>query len=189
MTSTKPKWPLFLLAWLSLIPIFGFFIGSAAAGWGLVSSRPRALVAAAIGAGGALLNLVGLIALGVMTLGSDQPELARARLAATQQGLVSVVIGLEAYRRREGAYPLSLSVFTERVDFRRPVNPIDPSGGFFPPRLFEYHPAEDRQTYQLFSVGPDRKSGTSDDIYPELPDSLRDQSGLRIKAPSERNRP
>jgi hypothetical protein len=181
MTAPKPKWPLFLLAWLSLIPIFGFFIGSMAAGWGLVSSRPKALVAAGIGAGGALLNLVGMIALGFMTLGSNRPELVEARRAATQQGLVEVVAALEAYRQREGAYPASLRVFTERVDFRHPINPIDPSGGFFPPRLFEYHPDENRQTYQLYSVGPDKKPGTSDDIYPELPDSMRQQSGLRIK--------
>ena len=177
----KGRWPLFLLAWLSLIPIFGFFIGSVAAGWGLVSTRPRALVAAAIGAGGALLNLAALVVLGVMTVGSDRPEIVEARRAATQRGLVEVVVALEAYRRREGAYPLTLGVFTERVDFRHPVNPIDPSGGFFPPRLFEYHPAEDRQTYQLFSVGPDKKPGTPDDIYPELTDSLREQSGWRIK--------
>lgn len=180
MTEAKPKWPLFLLAWLSLIPIFGFFIGSAAAGWGLVSTRPRALVAAGIGAGGALLNLVALVALGAMTLGSDRPELVEARRAATQQGLVEIVAALEAYHRRERAYPVSLRVFTERVDFRHPVNPIDPSAGLFPPRFFEYHPSEDRQTYQLYSVGPDKKPGTPDDIYPELPDSLRD-SGLRIK--------
>lgn len=189
MTGTKPRWPLFLLAWLSLIPIFGFFIGSMAAGWGLVSSRPRALVAAAIGAGGALLNLAGLIALAIMTVGSDRPEFALARRAATQRGLVEVVAGLETYRRREGAYPTSLGVFTERVDFRHPINPLDPSGGFFPPRLFEYHPAEDRQTYQLFSMGPDKKAGTSDDIYPELPDSLREHSGLRIKSPSREGPP
>lgn len=180
MTEPKPKWPLFLLAWLSLIPIFGFFIGSAAAGWGLVSTRPRALVAAGIGAGGALLNLVALIALGAMTLGSDQPELAEARRVATQRGLVEIVAALEAYHHRERAYPPSLRVFTERVDFKHPVNPIDPSAGFFPPRFFEYHPSEDRQTYQLYSVGPDKKPGTPDDIYPELPDSLHD-AGLRIK--------
>jgi hypothetical protein len=183
VTGPKAKWPLFLLAWLSLIPVFGFFIGSIAAGWGLVSSRPRALVAAGIGAGGALLNLGALIALGIMTLGSDRPELAEARRAATQRGLVEVVQALEAYRRREGAYPVSLGVFTERVDFRNPVNPIDPSGGFFPPRFFEYRPAADRQTYELFSVGSDKKPGTADDIFPELPDSVRVQSGLRIKSP------
>lgn len=182
MTGPRPKWPLFLLAWLSLIPIFGFFIGSVAAGWGLVSTRPRALVAAGIGAGGALLNLVAMITFGAMTL-RDRPELAEARRVATQRGLVDIVVALETYRRREGAYPVSLGVFTERVDFRRPVNPIDPSGGFFPPRLFEYHPAEDRQTYRLYSAGPDKKPDTPDDIYPDLPDSLRHESGLRIKAP------
>lgn len=180
MTGPKPKWPLFFLAWLSLVPILGFFIGSVAAGWGLVSSRPRALVAAGIGAGGALLNLVAMIALSAITLSSNRPELAEARRIATQRGLVEVVGALEGYRRREGAYPTTLGAFTQRVDFRHPVNPIDPSGGFFPPRLFEYHPAEDRQTYQLYSVGPDKKPGTPDDIYPELPDSLRQLSGLRI---------
>jgi len=97
----KPKWPLFLMAWLSLVPLLGFFFGSAAAGWGLVSSRPRALVAAGIGAGGALLNIVALVALGAFVL-RDRPELAAAKAEATRQGLVEVVEALEAYRAQEG---------------------------------------------------------------------------------------
>ncbi len=175
---SKRAWPLFLLAWLSLIPIVGFFFGSLAAGWGLVSSRPRALVAAAIGAGGAVLNLVAMVALALFSLG-DRAEFAEAKRAATRQGLLEVVQALEAYRQREGSYPNTLTVFTQQANFRRPVNPLDPSAGFFPPRLFEYRLAPDGQSYELFSVGPDKEPGTEDDILPELPDSLRGRSGLR----------
>ncbi len=177
MTEPKPRWPLFLLAGLSFIPVLGFFFGSLAAGWGLISSRPRALVAAAVGATGAVLNMAGLIALTIFTL-RDRPEFAAAKLAATREGLREVVEALESYRDREGNYPADLNILVQQAG-RRPVYPVDPSAGFFPPRFFEYRLGPDGLSYQLFSVGPDRQAGTEDDIYPELPDSLRDRAGLR----------
>jgi hypothetical protein len=175
----KRPWPLFLLAWLSLVPILGFFFGSLAAGWGLVSSRPRALVAAGIGAGGAILNLVALLALMALSL-RDRPEFAAAKQVATRQSLIQVVEALEAYHSRVGSYPPSLTALTQQTGFRRPVNAFDPSAGFFPPRLFEYRLAPDGQSYVLFSAGPDKRPGTEDDMVPELPDSLRERAGLRI---------
>ncbi len=174
----KAKWPLFLLAWLSLIPGIGFFLGSMAAGWGLVSSRPRALVAAGIGAGGALLNLIGLMVLGAYLL-RDRPELAAAKVEATRQGLVEVVIALDAYRQQEGSYPSSLTILQRKLGFQRPVNVLDPSAGFLPPKPYQYELAPDGQTYRVFSVGPDKALGTSDDIFPVLPDSLAARSGFR----------
>jgi hypothetical protein len=179
----KPKWPLFLLAWLSLVPILGFFFGSLAAGWGLVSSRPRALVAAGIGAGGALLNLIGLFGLAAFVL-RDRPELALAKAEATRQALVEVVAGLETYREQNGSYPASLPELSQRLGLRHPVNVLDPSAGFFPPRPFQYELGPDGGTYRLYSVGADKEPGTPDDIFPALPDSLAARSGLRN--PSDR---
>ncbi len=174
----KPKWPLFLLAWLSLIPFLGFFFGSLAAGWGLVSSRPRALVAAGIGAGGALLNVIALVGLTSYLL-RDRPELAQAKAEASRRGLVEVVEALEVYHAEQGSYPPSLAVLPQKLGLRHPVNFYDPSGGFFPPRPFEYELGADGQTYRVYSAGRDRKPGTSDDLFPELPDSLAARSGYR----------
>jgi hypothetical protein len=58
MHRTKRSWPLFLLAGSSFLPGFGLFFGAVAATWGLVSDRPRAMLAAGVGATGALLNLL-----------------------------------------------------------------------------------------------------------------------------------
>lgn len=162
--APKPAWPLFLLAGLSLIPGFGFLIGSVAAGWGLVSSRPRALVAAAVGAGGALLNLVGFLVLG-SSLGNN-PAMREARLEITRQYLVEVAAALETYRKEQGQYPPSLIAMQQKFGFRRPVNIFDPSAGLLGFKPFHYTLAPDGKSYDLFAVGPDGQAGTGDDLRP-----------------------
>ncbi|MGQ0703880.1 MAG: type II secretion system protein GspG [Gemmatimonadales bacterium] len=178
----KPAWPLFLFAGLSFIPVLGFFIGSVAAGWGLVSSRRRALVAAGIGAGGALLNLVGLFALGVLMETKGGPELQQARIQVTRQSLLEVVTALETYREEAGHYPTSLVALQQRFGLRRPVNIADPTAGIFRFRPYQYELGPDGMSYDLFAVGPDRKPGTADDIRPALPDSLEGKVGLKGKS-------
>jgi len=161
----KPSWPLFLLAGLSLIPGFGFFIGSVAAGWGLVSSRPKALIAAAVGAGGAMLNLVGFLVLG-SSIGNN-PAMLEARLEITRQYLVEVVDALETYRREQGQYPPSLLAMQQKFGLRRPVSIFDPSAGLLGFKPFHYTLAPDGKTYDLFAVGPDGEPGTADDMRPQ----------------------
>lgn len=175
----KPAWPLFLLAGLSFIPILGFFIGSVAAGWGLVSSRRRALVAAGIGAGGALLNLIALFGLGLMLGTKGGPELEQAQAQIARQSLFEVVMALEAYREAEGHYPPSLGALQQRLGFRRPVNIADPTAGIFRFRPYQYELAPDGASYDLYAVGLDRQPGTADDIRPEVPDSLEGRVGLK----------
>jgi heme A synthase len=77
----KPKraWPLFLLAGASFLPGFGVFFGAAAVTWGLISDRPRAMVAAGLGAAGAVLNLIG----GALLVWQVQKTPAYASVGAT----------------------------------------------------------------------------------------------------------
>jgi len=174
----KAAWPLFLLAGLSIVPGLGFLLGSLAAGWGLVSSRPRALVAAGIGAAGALLNVAALILFGFLA-DRNTPGLAEARLQISRQQLGEVLTALEAFREEEGRYPPSLMVMQRKFGLRRPVPILDPAGGLFSMRPFQYQLAPDGASYDLYSVGRDGQAGTEDDIRPEVPDSMRGRVGLR----------
>ncbi|HLB55370.1 MAG TPA: hypothetical protein VJK71_09700 [Gemmatimonadales bacterium] len=175
--SPKPAWPLFLLGGLSFVPGLGFLLGSVAAGWGLVSSRPRALVAAAIGAVGAVLNLIGFLVLGSQVFNS--PELQQAKLELARQGLAEVVEAVELYRKEQGSYPPSLIVLSQKFGLQRPVRIFDPSAGLLGLRPFQYRLAPNGESYDLFAVGADGTPGTDDDLRPVVPDSMKGKVGLR----------
>ena len=180
MTPSRPKpaWPLFLLAGSSLLPGLGLFSGAAAVTWGLVSDRPRALLAAALGAAGALLNVCGAVLL-VRHLDQD-PAYASAGARSAAADLGHVVAALEGYRRQEGHYPDRLAVFTRLPYSLRMINVHDFTAGVFRrPREYHYELDADGRTYTLFAVGSDGVPGTGDDIYPELPDSVARNSGYR----------
>jgi hypothetical protein len=170
--NAKRAWPLLLVAGCSFIPGFGLFFGAAAVTWGLVGNRPRAKLGVAIGAAGALLNL----AIPMLILAKIQHEGALAQVAVeqTRRDLVELVSQLESYRGRTGRYPPSLQTLVGTPIPLRLVNIYDHSQGLFHlPRVYEYHVAPDRETYDLFSAGPDGVPHTPDDIRPQLPDSVR----------------
>ena len=176
----KPKrtWPMFLLAGASFLPGFGVFFGAAAVTWGLISDRPRAMVAAGLGATGAVLNLIG----GALLVWQVQKTPAYASVGATsaRRDLRKVVEALEDYHRQEGRYPTQLTVFTQLPYSLRLINIQDFSAGVFTrPREYQYEAAPDQQTYTLFAVGTDGEAGTADDVLPSLPDSLARSSGYR----------
>jgi Type II secretion system (T2SS), protein G len=185
MTATpsptpRPKraWPLFLLALTGLIPVFGFFTGAAALSWGLVSSRPHALRAAVVGGLGALLNLVGVVVLGVQM--QRTPTYAAAQAVVTQQDLARVATELDRYRARTGDYPPTLQALLGGPIPLRLLNINDQSAGpFHVPRPYQYRVAPDGRSFDLFAVGPDGRPHTADDVRPRLPDSLRAHSGYR----------
>jgi hypothetical protein len=185
MTATpssppRPKraWPLFLLALTGFVPVFGFLTGAAALSWGLVSSRPRAMRAAVIGGLGALLNLVGMIALGVWA--QRTPMVADAQAMATREDLARVATELDRYRARTGDYPPTLQALLGGPIPLRFLNINDQSAGpFHLPRPYQYRVAPDGRSFDLFAVGPDGRPRTADDVRPRLPDSLRARSGYR----------
>jgi len=178
VSDTRRSWPLFALAAGAFIPAFGLFLGAAAVTWGLVSSRPRAMLAAAIGGAGGLLNLVGGM-LFVWRMQGD-PAYAAATVAMSGRDLARLVGAIEEYRGANGRYPGELAVFTRLPLSLKLVNVHDNSAGAFAvPRSYRYQPASDGRSYTLFAVGRDGKPGTDDDIFPLLPDSVARRSGYR----------
>lgn len=176
----KRAWPLFLLAGASFIPAFGVFFGAAAVTWALVSDRPRALVAAGLGATGALLNILasGLL---VWRLGSN-PVYAASRAIRARRDITKLVVALETYRREQGQYPARLDAFTQLPYSLRLVNIQDFSAGVFSrPRVYHYDLAPDGRSYTLFAVGADGRPGTADDVFPDVPGSLTGRSGYRAR--------
>ena len=180
--APRPAWPLFVLAGFAFIPGFGILCGSLAAAWGLLSSRRRALLAAGIGAGGALLQ-IGIVVAWLLIAGPGSETLSTASRQAAQEDLERLVEALEEYHVRRGAYPASLAELQRSSMATRFINIYDQAGGLFRlPRPYEYHPAADGRSYDLYSAGPDREPATADDIRPELGDSLKARSGYRPEA-------
>ena len=178
MSGTKRSWPLLALAAGAFIPVLGLFLAAAAVTWGLLSSRPRALLAAVIGGAGGLLNLAG----GVLYVWQVQgdPVYTATTAAISGRDLARLVGALEEYRSTNGRYPGELAVFTRLPLSLKLVNVNDNSiGAFKMPRVYQYQPAPDGRSYTLFAVGPDGKPGTGDDVFPTLPDSVARRSGYR----------
>jgi general secretion pathway protein G len=181
-------WPLMLLAGCSFIPVFGLIFSAIAVPWGLVSTRRRARLGALISLAGAVLNIAGI---SVATLVFERTDaFTQAEVEQTRRNLDQLVGVLEDYHARNGQYPASLQAlvsvsvpgvgaFPTRIvgiyDHTRPFSII--------PRLYRYSVSPDGKTYDLFSVGADGVPGTSDDIRPQIPDSIRSHSGYRPAAP------
>ena len=174
----KRAWPLFVVAGASFVPGFGVFFGAVAVTWALISDRPRALVAAGLGATGAFLNILGGGLL-MWHLGHN-PTYATAGAASARRDLSRLVAALETYRQEQGQYPAGLDAFTQLPYSLRLVNIQDFSAGVFTrPREYHYDLSPDGESYVLFAVGPDGQAGTADDLFPDLPDSLAGHSGYR----------
>ena len=174
----RATWPLYLVAGLSFIPIVGFFIGSIAVSWGLVSGRPGARRAVAIAATGALLNAVGAVVLMSTAARSGSSAVQQGYRGAVVQGLAEVVQALEEHRAKAHSYPESLQALQRARGALRPVQVFDLGAGVFRiPRPFQYVVAPDGMSYDLYSVGPDGKPGTEDDIRPAAADSLPGKRG------------
>ena len=186
-TPHKRAWPLVTLAATSFVPFLGIFLGSAAVTWGLVTDRPRARLAIALGASGALLQLgVGMV-IGLVMRDSETMRATRSAMVATN--LTELVIALDAYRADAGEYPATLQAFVGHPVPTRLINIQDHHATLFSMRPYEYHVAPDGLSFDLFSIGPDREPGTEDDVRPVLPDSLLSRTGYRAARPPSRPSP
>ncbi len=174
----KPAWPLFLVAALSFIPVLGIFFGGAGATWGLVSSRRRAILAALIAMTGALLNLGGMMLVGMHNVGKTDTAID---VKFTQREMLRVVAAIDDYHAKQHSYPPSLRTLQQRSMLSGKVVPTTDmsAGGFHLPREYTYIVAPDGESYDLVATGPDRVIGTADDIRPVLPDSMQAHSGFR----------
>ena len=174
----KPSWPLFVLAGFSFFPVLGIFVGGAAATWGLVSSRPRAITAAVIAMAGALVNIVGIIVFTVIFAGKG--EMSQVWVVTSRTEMARVVEDLEKYHDSEHTYPASLGLLP---GYDGPLNRhklLDNSSGPFTlTRELEYVVSADGNSYDLFGTGPDKKLRTADDVRPVIADSIKARSGFR----------
>ena len=183
-TPQTAVWPLFTVAALSFVPFIGIFFGCAGATWGLVSSRRYAIRAAMIAMAGGLLNIVGIMVFGYTSfnrsVASGGGEMTSIRQEMAKRDMLKIVFALEAYHTKEHSYPAALQSLPGHGGIFKLVGLVDQSSGSFRSMLtYQYRPAADGESYDLFGVGPDNKPGTADDIRPVLPDSLVGHSGLR----------
>jgi hypothetical protein len=161
----------------AFIPGFGLFLGAAAVTWGMLSDRPRARLAMWLGASGALLQL--LAGFGLVWWTRTSPEMRETRTVAVTRDLRRLVTELDAYRARTGHYPATLPELVSRPIPVRIVPIYDQFAGPLSQRLYQYRPAADGGSYDLFSAGADGKPGTADDVRPDLPDSVLRATGYR----------
>ncbi|HEU5218758.1 MAG TPA: hypothetical protein VFU23_08860, partial [Gemmatimonadales bacterium] len=133
----KPAWPLYLVAALAYIPLLGFFLGSVAVTWGLVSSRPHARRAAVIAATGALLNVL-LVVLAIVVPGPGRVAFQQENRNAVEESLGEILAALEAHHAATHAYPASLKALQRA---RGPLHALpiyDFSAGVLRFRPFQY---------------------------------------------------
>ncbi len=168
-STTRPSWPLLVMAGLAFVPVLGFGFGSIAATWGLIASHRHAKAAAAVGASGALLNVAAVFLWANNVLTSDRYGEAREVMVVSDLG--QVVAELEDYRADKGSYPATLEDLVGRPIPTRMVNIYDNSNGVIGHPTFEYRRAPDGRSYDLFAAGADRKPGTDDDLRPVIDDS------------------
>ena len=186
MTSAAPArraWPLILVAALSFVPAVGIVAAAAAVSWALAGSRPRARLAVIVAVAGVLFNLG--LALTVPRHFHARREIRAVEAQDTRSDLNRLVGALDDYHARTGRYPPTLSALVAYWFPRRILNIHDHTGGLLGlPRTYRYRVAPDGRSFDLYSVGPDGKAHTADDIRPSLPDSLRGTSGYRPEGPS-----
>jgi hypothetical protein len=103
-----------------------------------------------------------------------------ARAQSINTDLLQLVERLEQHHARTGQYPsrltdLRVSVFNLPAPeiYDRGVGMLNQS------KPYQYQLDPDGRHYLLFSVGLDGKPGTGDEMYPLVPDSLREDTGLR----------
>lgn len=175
--ASKSARPIFILAGLGFLPGLGVVFGLAACIWGLIADRPRALVAAAIGAAGTLLNFAGCVAVGYWAMERQGPGGFVGMLTSTE--LVLLVEELEDHHERHQGYPATLRELDGSALGGPGVNIFDRALGLGNLTVpYHYERSDDRRHYSLFSVGPDQLPATPDDIHPVLPDSLAARAGL-----------
>lgn len=163
----KPRasWPVLVLAGLSLVPILGFFFGVAAAIWGLLTDRPRGLLAAGLGAAGAILNIGILGAIGV-TIASRQHKGGVSAMVA-QGELDTLVNHIELYHEAHGNYPARLADLPRPTNLGKALPLIDHSIGLLNMTTeYTYIVLENGADFDLKGAGKDGIADTADDVYP-----------------------
>ncbi len=154
-----------VLAALSLIPVLGFLIGVAAVCWGLVTDRPRGVLAAALGGTGALLNLVAIVVLGLGQTTRGQSGGLAGAIARSE--LDTLVNHLDRYFEEHGRYPARLADLPQPPSASARLPVVDHSIGLLNTTVeYAYEPHHEGETFLIRGAGKDGITDTPDDILP-----------------------
>ena len=116
-----------------------------------------------------------IAAIGVAAYGLFVPRICstceQARPTAAQADIKGgIKAAIDQYEVDNGSYPKSLPDLVKQSDdaknwrgpyFNPPNLPIDPWGNYY---IYYFPGKHNQSSYDLFSVGPDGKAGTEDDI-------------------------
>lgn len=117
-----------------------------------------------------LLVLVILGTLAAIVLPKFAGRSEQARITAAQSQIATFGTALDAYEVDNGSYPKSLQDLviqpSDASNWRGPYLkttdiPLDPWGN---PYVYEYPGRHNPSGYDLYSLGPDKREGTDDDI-------------------------
>ena len=155
----------------SLIPLLGLLVAVISVIFGVAKLRVD----------GWKLILIGVV--GILSTHFSYPWLGSK---FTVRDLHRCVTAIEFYKQVHGQYPKELKDLNEGKtgleNDKTLIHDNDRGIGFFgrvPPYYYEL--LQDGTGYYLFSVGPDQKPFTSDDIYPNLTSEEISHSGYRKK--------
>ena len=157
----------YIVAFASFIPFLGVLFGLASLILGALKFKIGGWKLIALGVGGILLSAGLSVGLWMRLLNSDFGK-GEIYLKMARRDLRTCVMALEFYKRTHGRYPATLrevAPFTPG-QARPEVDIFDTSaglGGVTKGRTYQYELATDGLTYRLYGVGPDGKSGTTDD--------------------------
>src|ERR1051326_2011198 len=143
-----------LYAWglLGLIPNFGVVAGIILFYKGLFTYNNKKLIW--IGAADVLLTILFWTVMNTYFMGDANTKLA-------EYGLNDLVKEIEFYKVKNGTYPGDLNDLSKRQSNKPTFDPFNNGN-------YTYHYIATRNKYSLFSVGPDKKPGSGDDIFPTV---------------------
>jgi len=174
----------------SLIPFIGIPFGISAVLWGISDWKIGGKKAVILACIGFLVTFsIGLY----FYFGVDQFKkssfFTETKVRYSQAGLAHLMRYIEYYKLGHGYYPTSLAEVKEQDNYYMTTktfsDPFTYSGIFFTvnqgEQPFFYAVSTDGNSYELFSVGPDKIPHTQDDIYPVVLDEYKSVLGLRTK--------
>ena len=174
----------------SLIPIIGIPFGVSAILWGISDWKIGGKKAVILACIGLLLTFsVGFYFYFSFDWFKNSSYLVETKVRYSQAGLAHLIRYIEYYQLGHGHYPTSLTDVKEQdnsyMTDKTFSDPFTYSGviwtGSQGEQPFYYAVGTDGNSYELFSVGPDRTPNTQDDIYPVVSDEYKSVLGLRIK--------
>ena len=179
----------YIPAFASLIPIIGIPFGISAVLWGISDWKLGGKKSVAIASLGFLSSLLfGWYAFFLADSIYKSPNINEAKVEFTQTGLASIMRYIEYYKLGHGHYPKALMDLKENdISFpeRSFFDPFSSSSLFWisdpETQNYFYTVHENVNSYELFSVGPDKTPYTQDDIYPVILEEYKSILGLSTK--------